>query len=129
VEQSPLFAEDPAMCKTIAMTAVMLACLSIKSGDPAAVLEDLEARGMQEVAPSEMEVARELVVGGDERLLGLQLDLLGAMASAHEREKAAAAKEIEALGAEREARVEQAAYEFLIEQILATGVAAYWSTE
>jgi len=117
------------MWKTIAMTVVMLTCLSIKSGDPAAVLEDLEARGMQEVAPSEMEAARTLIEGGDGRLIGLQLDLLGAMASAHEREKAAEAKEIEALEAEKEARVEQAAYEFLIEQILASGVASYWSTE
>lgn len=115
------------MPKTIAMTLVALAALSIKAGEPAASLEDLEARGMQEIAPSEMEAARDLIASGDERLIGLQLDLLGAMASAHETEKAAAAKEIEALEAEREARVEQAAYEFLVEQILATGVASHWS--
>jgi hypothetical protein len=107
----------------------MLASLSIKSGEPAAILEELEARGMQQVAPTEMETARSMMQGGDERLLELQLTLLGAMASAHEREKAAEAKEMEALEAEREARVEQAAYEFLIEQILATGVASYWSAE
>jgi hypothetical protein len=117
------------MPKTIAMAAMMLASLSIKAGEPAAVLEDLEARGMAEVAPSEMEAARELIESGDERLLELQLGLLEAMASAHEMEKAAAAKEIEALEAEKEARVEQAAYEFLIEQILATGVASYWSAK
>ncbi|MBW2260523.1 MAG: hypothetical protein JRG91_01010 [Deltaproteobacteria bacterium] len=117
------------MSKTIAMTVVMLASLSIKAGEPAAVLEELEARGMGEVAPSEMEVARELLEAGDERLLGLQLDLLGAMDSAHEMEKAAAGREIEALEAENEARVEQAAYEFLVEQILATGVASYWSAK
>ncbi len=117
------------MSKTIAMAAVMLACLSIKAGEPAAVLQDLEARGMQEVAPFEMETARELIASGDERLVGLQLDLLGAMAAAHEVEEAAAAKEIEALEAQREARVEQAAYEFLIEQILATGVASHWSVQ
>lgn len=117
------------MSKTMAMTAMLLASLSLGEGEPAALLEDLEQRGMQEVAPSEMETARELIASGDERLSGLQLDLLEAMAAAHDREKEAAARETAALEAEREARVEQAAYEFLIEQILATGVASYWSAQ
>lgn len=95
--------------------------------DPARAIEELEERGLAEVAPSEMDLAREILESGDERLLGLQVELLEAIAEAHEFEKRADHKELEAIEAELQVRVEQAAYEFLVEQILASGVASYWS--
>jgi len=75
----------------------------------------------------ETERAREFIENGDEEMANLQLDLLEATASAAEREALAEQTEIAALGAEKDVMVEQAAYEFLVEQILASGVAAFWS--
>lgn len=97
-------------------------------GDPAKAIRALEEQGMDEVAPGEMETARELLDKGEDRLLHLQLELLAAAAAAHDEERRAEEMELAALDAERDVRAEQAAYEFLVEQILASGVASYWSS-
>jgi hypothetical protein len=110
-----------------AIIAASALAIAASGGEPAKAIEDLEARGMGEAAPSEIETARELLEQGRDGLLGMQIDLLEAMAEAHDLEKQAEQAELDALDAELEARIEQAAYEFLVEQILASGVASYWS--
>jgi hypothetical protein len=122
-----------------AAAAAMLATLTVGEGSASPEagvhgrLEELSSHGLDELVPAEMELARELVQeaeGGDPdaaRLADLQLGLLDAVLEAHETEIEAARKEKEALEAEADVRVERAAYEFLVEQILASGVADYWS--
>jgi hypothetical protein len=104
------------------------AAIAIALLSTAGAIGDLEKKGMDEVAPSEMQLARDLEKAGKDRLLGLQIELLETMAGAKELEDRAAEAELAALEAEREVRVEQAAYEFVAEQILSSGVASYWST-
>jgi hypothetical protein len=113
-----------------ALTAFLLVTLGLPGGAPASsnAIGDLEARGMDEIAPAEMETLRELVEKGPARLVELQGTLLETLAEVQDLEQKARNAELEALEAEQDVRVEQAAYEFLVEQILASGVASHWST-
>ncbi len=125
------------------MSAVVLAAamtMLVPGEDPAAGgvgfedrLAEIQKKGIQKIAPTEMDLALSLVDQaheGDERargLAGLQLDLLEAIIEAHSMEAQASRLETDALEAEKDVLVEQAAYEFLVEQILSSGVASYWS--
>jgi len=97
-------------------------------GDQAQIIDDLADRGLDAVAPAEMEIARDLLASGDAHLVDLQVGLLDEIAEAHDLEDRALEAERMALQAENEADAEQAAYEFLVEQILASGVASFWGT-
>ena len=112
-----------------ALTAFLLVALRLPGGAPASAeaVGDLEERGMDEIAPAEMETLRQLIDEGPGRLAELQGTLLITLAEVHELEEQAREAELDALEAEQEVRIEQAAYEFLVEQILASGVASHWS--
>lgn len=96
-------------------------------------IELLVEKGAGELAPTEVKLAKQLAeraASGDERgahLADLQLDLLSTIVEARDAQQRAEEAEKQALQAQKDVAVQQAAYEFLVEQILASGVAAYWS--
>jgi hypothetical protein len=103
-------------------------------------LDELEQRGVGEIAPHELERARELMktAAGEKaqgsplapryaELAALQVDLLEAV-------ETASAKQLEAKAAEKKQheallrmQVEKAAYEYFVDQILASGLVSQWA--
>ena len=126
--------------QALAIVAVALAATSLPAAAPPVDLEGISARvddlagsGLQEAAPSEIEIAGSLLEAarsgkeGAAELASAQLDLLEALDETRRLEAAAIEAEQLAIEAEMDSRTEKAAYEFVVEQILASGVASFWS--
>ena len=104
-------------------------------------MQQLKKAGIEDIAPSELETARGLFdayrkekaeAGGlkkrYEKLLGLQLNLLEETGRASAVQEEARQLEKEANEAFKAMKTEKAAYEYFIDQTLASGLVSQWAT-
>lgn len=107
---------------------------------PAAAIEEMEARGLGAAAPAEIERARALLAAledaraqGSEHagawasLLEMQIGLLAQMEKASAALKEAQAAEKNSQEALEAMKGERAAYDYFVDQILASGLVSQWA--
>ncbi len=122
-----------AMAIALVATSVPAASQPADLDGLAARIEELSASGLGEEAPTEIELAHTLLQSalageqGAADLASAQVRLLEALDETRRLEVEAIVAEKKALEAEMEMRTEKASYEFVVEQILSSGVAAFWS--
>jgi hypothetical protein len=129
-------------------TAVGLLCAGVVvsdtnppgSGKHESRLGELEEAGMEDIAPHEFNAARAFLKAFKkheaegsrhavryEKLLGLQLDLIEAIMKSSKIQLEAKEAEKTSYEAYMEMKKEKAAYEYLIDQILAGGLVSQWA--
>jgi len=103
-------------------------------------LDRLEKDGAAAAAPGELETARALLASCEEalaagsplapryaKILGLEVALLGAAIETARAQEEASDAEKDMLDARALMKVEQAAYEYFVDQILASGLVSQWA--